>query len=76
MSTYREPTTGTTPDAARTASVLNVIAGIWLIISPFVLGFWGTEHGAGVNQLILGILIGIDAIWALAAARPSLPQPT
>ena len=55
---------------------MELALGIWLVISPFVLGFWASEHGAGWNQLILGILIGLDAIWALSAARPSLPQAT
>lgn len=48
---------------------LNLAIGIWLIISPFVLAYWGPEHGAGWNTLILGILIGIDALWALSVAR-------
>lgn len=62
--------------ARRWEEWMELILGIWLVISPFVLGFWSSEHGAGWNQLILGVLIGLDAIWALAAARPSLPQAT
>jgi hypothetical protein len=62
--------------ARRWEEWVELVLGIWLIISPFVLGFWGAEHGAGWNQLILGILIGLDAIWALSAPRPSLPQAT
>jgi hypothetical protein len=34
-----------------------------------VLRFWTSEHGAGVNALVMGILVLIDAIWALNATR-------
>jgi hypothetical protein len=49
---------------------VNLALGIWLIIAPFVLRFYGTETGAAWNQIILGILIGADAIWVLGA-RPT-----
>ena len=48
---------------------VNIALGILLIISPFVLGFYRTESGAAWNQIILGILIGADAIWMLSAYR-------
>ena len=54
---------------------VELAIGIWLVISPFVLRFWGSEHGAGVNTLILGILVLIDAIWALQQATVALPPP-
>ena len=53
---------------------VELILGIWLIISPFVLGFWTTEHGAGVNMIWLGVLTGLDAIWSLAIT-PRMPPP-
>lgn len=43
----------------------NLIAGIWLLISPFALGyvldilFW--------NSMILGAIVTLDAIWNIAA---------
>jgi SPW repeat len=44
----------------------NVILGIWLIISPFALGF---ASGVALwNDVILGIIIAIVA-WGNAAAR-------
>lgn len=52
---------------------LNLLIGIWLIIAPFVLRFYSTEPGAGWNQIILGILMGIDAIWVLSVYRTQLP---
>lgn len=48
---------------------LTLVIGIWLIISPFVLGFYHSQAGAAWNQVILGVLMGIDAIWVLAEYR-------
>ena len=46
---------------------VELALGIWLVIAPFVLGFWGAERGAAWNQIIVGVLVGLDAIWVLAA---------
>ena len=45
-----------------TASGLDVLAGIWLLISPFVLSF---QHvtSACTNNVILGIVIGVLALY-------------
>jgi len=51
--------TGTTEQAV-TASGLNLVAGVWLIIAPFILGYGGTV--AALNDLILGIVIGVIAL--------------
>lgn len=48
---------------------LNLALGIWLIIAPFLLGFFVSESGAAWNQIIVGLLVGADAI-ALLALRP------
>lgn len=48
---------------------LNLAAGIWLIIAPFLLGFFATESGAAWNQIVVGVLVGIDAISLLALRR-------
>jgi hypothetical protein len=44
-----------------TASGINVVAGLWLIIAPFILNyaFFG---GNPTNDIILGIVIGILAL--------------
>jgi hypothetical protein len=42
--------------------------GVWIFIAPFVLSFH-TQHVATWNHLILGVLIVIDALWAMAS-RP------
>src|ERR1051325_464116 len=45
-----------------TASGLDVLAGIWLLISPFVLLFHNI-HSAAWNNVILGIVIGVLALY-------------
>jgi len=47
---------------------LNLIVGIWLIIAPFALHFT-TQAGPTWNQIIVGLLIGIDAAWAATELR-------
>jgi hypothetical protein len=55
-------------DGIRPASRLNVFAGIWLIISPWVLGFsWPTV--ARCNTLLVGI-----AVLIVAAIRLTMPH--
>ena len=48
---------------------LELAFAAWVIISPFILGFYASENGAAWNQITVGILIAIDAIWVLAAPR-------
>lgn len=45
---------------AMTASGINVLAGIWLIIAPFVLGYATTTPKT--NDIWLGIIVGIIAL--------------
>jgi hypothetical protein len=51
-------------DDVRTAAGLNALAGIWLIIAPFVLGY-----GANVywNDIVFGAIVLAVAIVRLAA---------
>jgi hypothetical protein len=51
------------------ASWINVLAGIWLIIAPFVLNY-GNHPTPRYNDIILGILVIIFA-WSGA----SVPRP-
>jgi len=54
-----------------TASGLDVLAGIWLLISPFVLSFPGTTGATG-NNVLFGIIIAVlAAIRAFGAYRAS-----
>lgn len=49
---------------------INLVCGVWLIIAPFALGF-GASPGAMWNHIIVGLLVGGDALGAM-----SRPQPT
>jgi hypothetical protein len=47
------------------ASWINLILGIWLIMSPFVFGSMGLRVTVG-NDIILGILLIASSWWILA----------
>ena len=47
-----------------TADWVNVLLGVWLFISPWVLGYAGVKDGAW-NAWILGVITVILALWAL-----------
>ena len=47
---------------------VNLILGVWMLISPWVLGYQG-ETTAMWNAVVLGILIGAVAIGALAQPK-------
>ena len=52
-------------EAARpVASWINVILGIWLFISPWVLGF-AYRTGMAWTAWIIGVLVFILALWAI-----------
>jgi hypothetical protein len=53
-------------DEAMSASGLNVIAGIWLIISPFVLGYGSGD--AYWNPIVFGAIVGVAALARLGGA--------
>jgi hypothetical protein len=42
---------------------INIVLAVWLIMSPFLLGF-GKLVNATLNQLVIGILVGILATSA------------
>ena len=56
---------------ASTASGLDLLAAIWLLISPFALAFisggWATT-----NNVVVGIIVGILAIYRLGSAPDSV----
>lgn len=54
--------------SAKVASTINVIAGIWLIISPFVLRYWHMADAAW-NNIIVGIVVLVLA--AIRVANPA-----
>jgi hypothetical protein len=44
---------------------VELVLGVWLIVSPFILLFYGNEKGAAWNTVIVGLLVCIDAIGVL-----------
>jgi hypothetical protein len=51
---------------------ISVIIGIWLIISPWVIGFTGNT-GAFWNAIIVGAVLIIIPIWLTYAVRRPTP---
>lgn len=48
---------------------VNLAVGVWLIVSPFVLGF-SDQPIIMWNHIVVGILIGGDALWAALQYSP------
>lgn len=47
---------------------VNVVAGVWLILAPFILKF-GDSAAAKWNSIIFGIVIAALAIWSNTEAQ-------
>lgn len=47
---------------------LNFLLGIWLVISPWAVGFSGVA-AATSNAVIIGVVVAVLAIWALGTDR-------
>ncbi|HEX5323667.1 MAG TPA: SPW repeat protein [Capsulimonadaceae bacterium] len=41
---------------------INVIAGIWLFIAPWVLGFYSASHAPAWNQWVIGVIVFILSV--------------
>ncbi len=50
---------------------LNVILGVWLILSPWIFGYVG-KSGALWNSVIVGILVAVLAYGSNATGRNSI----
>ncbi|MCS6945356.1 MAG: SPW repeat protein [Sutterellaceae bacterium] len=46
----------------------NVAFGLWLIVSPWLLGFGGVA-AALYNAVIVGLVVAVLALWALGTDR-------
>ena len=46
----------------------NLVLGVWLFLSPWLLGFAGSAAAAW-NAWLLGAVVVVFALWALAAPR-------
>ena len=53
--------------------VINVLIGIWMVISPWLVGFSHTRS-AETNAVIVGIVAIVLAGWAMALAREQSPH--
>jgi len=56
--------------ASKAEEWVNLVLGLWLLMAPFIFGFYASEAAAAWNLTVVGILIAGDTIWALAA-RPT-----
>lgn len=55
-----------TPTTSGWLSWINVILGLWLIVSPFFLGY--INVASLWNDIILGVIVAALAAWSSAAA--------
>lgn len=55
------------------APVLGLIAGVWLFISPWAVGFAGVAAAAW-NAWTVGVVAVVLTAWVLAALRSEEPQ--
>ncbi len=51
---------------------INLILGLWLIASPFALGYSATAHAAAVEEVVMGIIIAACTWWWLASVAPMM----
>src|SRR3954463_15379144 len=66
LETSPPPAVAEPREEARTDAVLNVIAGAWLIIAPFVLGY--SDGDPYWNDIVFGAVILVTALVRAAAA--------
>lgn len=43
---------------------INIILGIWLVVSPYVLGF-ANETMVAAHTVVVGVLVTVFAVWAM-----------
>jgi hypothetical protein len=51
---------------------VNFVLAVWVFVSPWVLAF-NTNDVATLNHVVLGLLIAIDALWALNQRSSQIP---
>lgn len=52
---------------------VNLAIGLWLIAAPFALGFWALAAPTW-NQIIVGLAVGVAAVWSLMERRTPMPH--
>jgi len=55
----------------KTLDLINAVLGVWLIIAPFVLGYSRVITAAIWNDIIVGIVVVVLAVWAALAVSTS-----
>lgn len=48
--------------------IINTLFGVWLVVSPFVLGF-ATSTTVALHTVLVGILATAFAVWAMASDK-------
>jgi hypothetical protein len=49
--------------------IINTLLGVWLVVSPFMLGFSGSARIA-LHTVLVGILATAFALWAMFSGKP------
>ncbi len=49
-------------------SLISAVLGLWLIVSPFLFGFWGVHDAVVWSMAVPGILILVLAVWSASEA--------
>jgi hypothetical protein len=57
------------PHRAVGLSWLDVVLGIWLIVSPFALGYTRISAAMG-NAIILGVVVALLGLWSAVMTPP------
>ena len=52
----------------------NLVLAVWLFSTPWTIATEGAAATITVNALVLGVIIGIVAIWALATPAAVAPE--
>lgn len=50
-------------------AIVGLAIGSWLVVAPFVLGLSSTSGGATSNHLLIGVLVGLNALGMLVGSR-------
>ncbi|MDP1718892.1 MAG: SPW repeat protein [bacterium] len=48
------------------------ILGVWLIVSPFILGYWRVSSALW-SQIVVGVLISLIAMWQIVGIDEEPP---
>ena len=62
------------PFAARGASIINMLLGIWTFASPWIFGYTG-DTGRFVNSLCVGAIVFILGAYGSSVGRTTFESP-